>query len=211
MNTQTWATIKDDQEPQGAISIPHSEGPLGSTYPTPQCSEILDSESDPAVEERHNSIPGAPVEITAVSISASNSDILTHEYAALAISGGSNSILNTPIYIGASEPNNQKDSLKGRVQFYLVLQVCHSHRNLEVSQVGFLPLGRNIHASNSDNVGSSDLCRFEHTSDQQDIDHAISHHQREVEYTPSGHSDHASYLSNLGISYAHHFIYAGHR
>ena len=112
------ATIKDDQ---GAISIPRSEGPLGSTYPTAQCSEILGSESNPAVAERHNSTPGAPVEITAVEISASNSNIPTHEYAASAISGGSNSILNTTIHIGASEQSSQERLLEGNSIFFSTL------------------------------------------------------------------------------------------
>jgi len=189
------------------MSIPRSEGPLGSMYPTAQCSEIVGFESNPAVAERQNTTPGAPVEITAVSISASNSNIPAHERdTASAISHRSNSILNTAIHIGVIEQSSQECLLKGRVQFYLVHQVRHSHRNVEVS----LPLGKNILASNSDNVGSSDLHCFEHTSDQQDIDHAISHHQREVEYTFSGHSDCASYLSILGNSYAHHFIHGGH-
>ena len=111
------ATIKPEGD-QGAISIP---GLLGSTYPTAQCSEILSSESNPAVAERHNSTPGAPVEITAVEISASNSNIPTHEYAASAISGGSNSILNTTIHIGASEQSSQERLLKGNSIFFSTL------------------------------------------------------------------------------------------
>jgi hypothetical protein len=73
------------------------------------------------------------------------------------ISGESNSILNTAIHIGASEQSSQKHSLKGKgLGFHLMLQVCHSHRNLEVLP-GFPPmLDRKILASNSDNLGSSD-------------------------------------------------------
>jgi len=156
-NTKRVA-IKDDHQLQGSISIPRSEEHLGSMYPTVQCSEIVGFESNPPVAERHNLTPGVPVEITAVSISAPNSNIPAHEYTASAISGGSNNILNTAIHIGASEQSSQERLLKGRVQFNLVLQIGHSHRSLEPEvSLGFLPLGRNILASNSDNVGSSDL------------------------------------------------------
>jgi hypothetical protein len=131
MKTQR-ATIKDDHQLQGTMSIPWSEGPLGSMYPTALCSEIVGPKSNPAIAERENSTPqaGAPAENTAVSISASNSNIPTHEYAASAISGGSNSMLNTVMHIGAIVQSSQENSLKGRVQLYLVCQVHITHTEM---------------------------------------------------------------------------------
>jgi hypothetical protein len=78
------ATIEDDHQLQGAVSISRSEGPLGNMYPTPQCPGIPGPESMLEVLERLGSISGAPVEITTVSISTSNSNIPMHEYAASA-------------------------------------------------------------------------------------------------------------------------------
>lgn len=134
--------IEDDHQLQGTISISQSEGPaVGNMYLTPQCPGIPGPESMVGVVERLGSISGAPVEITAVSISASNSNIPTHEYAASAISGESNSIPNTAIHsIGASEHSSQKCSLKGRgLGFYLVLQVPHSHRDFKFRGFAWLP------------------------------------------------------------------------
>jgi len=107
-------SMEDDHQLQGVMSIPQSEGPLGNMYPTPQCPGIPGSESILGVVERLGSMSGAPVEITAVSISAPNSNIPTHEYAASAVSRESNSIPNTAIHMGASEQSSQKCSLKGR-------------------------------------------------------------------------------------------------
>ena len=116
------ATIEDGHRLQGAISISQSKGPLGNMYPMPQCPGIPCPESVLGVVKRPGSISGAPVEITALSISVSNSNIPTHKYTASAISSGeSNSILDTATHIDASEP-----SVKGRVQFYLLLQVHHT-------------------------------------------------------------------------------------
>jgi len=110
-------SMEDDYQLQSVMSIPQNEGPLGNMYPTPQCPGIPGSESMLGVlgvVERLGSISGAPVEITAVSISAPNSNIPTHEYAASAVSRESNSIPNTAIHIGASEQSSQKCSSKGR-------------------------------------------------------------------------------------------------
>jgi hypothetical protein len=111
------ATIEDERQLQGEINIPWSEEPLESTYPTPQRSEIPGSESIPTVVERHSPTPGAAVENAAVSIFASNDDDLMHEYDASAISGESNSVLNTAVCIDASEQSSQKHPFKGRVLF----------------------------------------------------------------------------------------------
>ena len=136
--------IEDDHQlPQGIISISQSEGPsVGNMYPTPQCPGTFPGpESMLGVVERVGSISGTPVEITAVSISASNSNIPMHEYAASAISGESNSIPNTAIHIGASEQSSQRCSLKGRgLWFYLVLQVPHSHRDFKFRGFAWLTL-----------------------------------------------------------------------
>jgi len=51
------------------------------------------------------------------------------------------------------------------------------------------------------NLGNSYLCRFERTGNLEDIDCAISHHQKAVECTPSGHIDLLERFTNLGNSY----------
>lgn len=52
-------------------------------------------------------------------------------------------------------------------------------------------------------LGLSLLCRFRHTGDIIDLDHAITAHQDVVLLTPEGHTGKARYLYNLGTSFAH--------
>jgi len=104
-----------ERQPQGAIGIPQSEEPSGSTYPTPQFLEIPGPESILVGVERHGSTLGAPGENTAVLISASSSNVPTHGYTESAMSGGSNSIPNTTVCIGTGVQSSQKCSMKGRV------------------------------------------------------------------------------------------------
>ena len=60
------------------------------------------------------------------------------------------------------------------------------------------------------NLGSSYIHRFKYTGDLQEIEHAISHFQKAVESTPSGHADLPSWLSNLGNAYFLCFKHTGH-
>jgi hypothetical protein len=122
-NETTRATtgIKDVvQQPQGAISMPKSEGPPGNMYPSPR-SETPGPASIAAVVESHSPTPpGSPVEFPIVLIS-----IPTDEYTASESSKESNSIPNTASCIGTSVQSSQKPSSKGRVQFDFVLPSKH--------------------------------------------------------------------------------------
>jgi len=117
------ATIEDgEQQLQGAIGMPKSEGPPGSMYPSPS-SETPGPDSIAAVVERHSPTPpGSPVEFPIVLISTS---VPTDEYTASGSSKESNSIPNTASCIGTSVQSSQKPSLKGRVQFDFVLLSRH--------------------------------------------------------------------------------------
>ena len=57
------------------------------------------------------------------------------------------------------------------------------------------------------NLGRAFADRFQCTGNLQDIDHAISHHQKAVESTPSGHAILPGQLNNLGIAYYDRFRY----
>jgi tetratricopeptide (TPR) repeat protein len=59
------------------------------------------------------------------------------------------------------------------------------------------------------NLGISHFYRFEDTGNLQDIDYAISNHQKAVASTPSGHADLSSRLNNLGTSYLCRFEHTG--
>ncbi|KAF8810544.1 hypothetical protein BYT27DRAFT_7240700 [Phlegmacium glaucopus] len=63
------------------------------------------------------------------------------------------------------------------------------------------PSGHADLPSRFNNLGNSYFCRFERTSDLQDIEHAISHHQNAVQSTPSGHAALPTLFKNLGHSY----------
>ena len=58
-------------------------------------------------------------------------------------------------------------------------------------------------------LGSLYLRRFERIGDLQDIDHAISHLQRTIESTPSGHAGRPNWFNNLGNLYSCRFEHTG--
>ena len=59
------------------------------------------------------------------------------------------------------------------------------------------------------NLGISYSGRFKLSGNLQDIDHAISHHQKAVESTPSGHANLPHQFNNLANSYFNRFKHTG--
>ena len=69
--------------------------------------------------------------------------------------------------------------------------------------------GRKIVSLISHKVRNGYLDHSKDTGHLQDIDCAISHHQRAVEFTPSGHANLPSYLNHLGKAYFDRFKQSG--
>jgi len=123
------ATIDDKHRRKGAMNIPQIEGSLGRTYPIRERSEILAPKSILTEIGKVSSTPGAPVEVTAVSVSAcdlpheplpntnvpAHENVASHQSPTLAITGESNRIANTALRVGTSEQPSRKRSLMGRV------------------------------------------------------------------------------------------------